>query len=1607
MNVSHPINTHKSAARHHLVSLGLLAALTLAMFGDVLFSSGAVVLSSGGDLSSQFIYWRKFGFDQLRHGNLALWNSHLFCGAPFLGGFQSALLYPPNALFLILPLTTAINWSIALHVFLAGAFTYAWVVRRGLGSPSGFLAAVMFMFGGTYFLHIYAGHLPNLCTMVWAPLLLMAIDGLFESPSLGWSLLGMFAMAMQVLAGHPQYVFYTGFAAGIYCAFCLFKTRLRKQFALGLAGIAVGGVGLSAVQLFTSFDESREMLRSSGVSYLFASWFSFPPENFLTLLSPNLFGDMTTGTYWGRCYLWEASLFISMTGLVLAVAGAVWGERNTRRFSIIMVALLLLLALGRHTPLFNLLYEWVPGFNAFRGIAKFIFLASLFLAMLAGIGFDRLSKGWSPPRFFAAGVGMVSLLLVSASVMVRQSSFNATTEGWWHSVMATMQHTGESYLPQQNYESSTFMLQAGSMASKGLFIAGATLLGLALLLLFARKWRLAVWLLLGLAVVELFVFARNTVTHFDAARAANPALEQFLKAHPGDYRISHPANPNSALTMGAQDVWGYDPGVTLRYAQLVGFTQNIHPADLAGGFSLRYHRLFGMLRCRFAVTPKGDDPSSIDEHTNYLPHLLLVQKYRVLKDPAEIFYAMVNAKFDPREEVILETEPNPKPLPAKVAGVVKLVNFSTDWLEIEADVPSPAILLVTDTFAKGWRARALRGSAQSSYQVMPANLSLRAVPLAAGHHLLRMEYEPIGFRIGKWVSIISLAAFLALAAMCLRRRSRAVSGKKTVDAVAAGVGAETKIVANTIQLALGQIHEHSGIVVGVGLALVTLAVFWPVIRYDFVYLDDSVYVTDNARVLQGLTWDSVRWSFTTLEAAFWQPLTWLSYLLDVTLFGKSAGAMHLTNLLLHVASTVLLFTVLRQMTGALWRSAVVSALFALHPLHVESVAWIAERKDVLSTLFWMLTLLFYVRYAQSPIANRKSKIANYSLALFFFFCGVMSKTMVVTLPVVMLILDWWPLGRVSSFKFQVSGSRGGSPTPSSLDARASTEPRKLSGLDLRPIWRLFLEKIPFLAMGFIAGLVTLYAEKREGAVTNVEHLSVIVRFANAAISSVKYLAQTFWPTGLAVFYPYPKTFWLWTVVGAWLLVVALTAAALWFGRRRPYALAGWLWYAVTLLPVCGLIQVGAHQRADRYTYVPLIGVSIVLVWAVGELLETWRASKAMRVTLAGLALIVCAVLTRNQLQYWQGSEALFRRAIAVTQNNDIAYNNLGNALFRQKRYAEAKACFETLLRIKPNSTEAHNNLGVIALDQNKLDEAMKHFQAALHLDPNNAQAHGNLGNVLNLRHQYPEAIEEYEVALRFKPDYTVAHNNLGAAYELTKRIPEAVEQYRLAIKYDPNYPDARKNLGMILIRQGHFAEAIDPLRIAIRAWPNDVRLYFNLGTALSSCDQFDEAISSFEAALRLEPGNTEIRYSQATALPRVGRVDEAIEQYRLTLVNKPDHAAAHNELGILLARKKLVAEATVEFQEAVRYQPDVADFHYNLGNVLIDQRQFNEAARQYREVLRLSPSDAPAHYKLGYVLAELGKRDEASAQLNEALRLKPDYTAAKEQLHALGVTVAK
>jgi len=623
------------------------------------------------------------------------------------------------------------------------------------------------------------------------------------------------------------------------------------------------------------------------------------------------------------------------------------------------------------------------------------------------------------------------------------------------------------------------------------------------------------------------------------------------------------------------------------------------------------------------------------------------------------------------------------------------------------------------------------------------------------------------------------------------------------------------------------IVKHRDILVCLFLVMATLAVYWPVQNYDFVNFDDNKYIYENRYVQEGLTLESITWAFTTVHMSNWHPLTWLSHMLDYQFFGMNPGWHHLTNLLLHTANTLLLFLVFRKMTGSSWQSGFTAALFALHPLHVESVAWVSERKDVLSTFFWMLSMWSYIRYVQRP------RIDNYLLVLLFFILGLMAKPMLVTLPFVLLLLDFYPLNR-----FQFQPPNGG----------ADAQQRSIA-------LRLFLEKIPLFVLAAMSSAMTFYAQNHGGAVVSLEDIPIQARMANALISYVYYIFKMIYPSKLAVLYPHPEILPWWRISGACLLLLSISFSAIRVIKQSPYFAVGWLWYLGTLVPVIGLVQVGNQSMADRYTYVPLIGIFIIIAWGVPELLAQWRYRKVWLAASATAVLAILTATTWKQVGAWENSLTLFERTLKITSNNYLPHNNLGVALDEQGRTAEAIAHYLQALRIKPDYVDAYYNLGNALGKQGRTAEAIAHYLRALRINPDYVGAHYNLGNALGKQGRTAEAIAHYLEALRINPDFEDAHYNLGNALGKQGRTAEAIEHYLQALRIRPDFEKAHNNLGIALGEQGRTAEAIEHFFQALRIKPDFEDAHFNLAVALFSRGNIEGAIAHFRKALQINPDN--------------------------------------------------------------------------------------------------------------------------------------------------------
>lgn len=558
--------------------------------------------------------------------------------------------------------------------------------------------------------------------------------------------------------------------------------------------------------------------------------------------------------------------------------------------------------------------------------------------------------------------------------------------------------------------------------------------------------------------------------------------------------------------------------------------------------------------------------------------------------------------------------------------------------------------------------------------------------------------------------------------------------------------------------------------------LATFAVYAQVRHFDFVY-DDPLYVSQDPHVRDGLSAKGLTWALTSGDAGNWFPVTRISYLIDYQLFGLDAGMLHLTNLLFHGLNTLLLFALLRRLTGSRWRSAFVAAMFAWHPLHVESVAWITERKDVLSGFFWFAALLAYVHFV------RRRSLGRYLLVVALFCLGLMSKPVVVTLPLVLILLDVWPLGRIR---------------------------------EAGAIW----EKTPLLALSIAASVMTYVVQSGAGAVGSLESLPLAKRLGNASLSYILYGRKTFWPTGLAAFYPYPAELLAWQVIAATFVLLAITGVALLWLRRRPWFATGWFWYLVTLVPMIGLVQVGAASHADRYMYISAVGLWIMLAWGGAELAERWPRAKPVIGSLAAASCAACLCLTWFQAQYWENTITLFRHAIQVTDGNWVAYNDLGAALRNQGQTDEAIADFSRALEIRSGYLDALVNRSEAYNAERRHDEAARDSQAALSLNPASVEAQITLGSALGAMGRFGEAELHFREAVRMRADDPVAHNDLGIALASQGKVSLALEEFAAAVRLKPDYANAQLNLGAALANSGRLKEAVPHLSEAVRLQPD-------------------------------------------------------------------------------------------------------------------------------------------------------------------------------------------
>jgi tetratricopeptide (TPR) repeat protein len=765
------------------------------------------------------------------------------------------------------------------------------------------------------------------------------------------------------------------------------------------------------------------------------------------------------------------------------------------------------------------------------------------------------------------------------------------------------------------------------------------------------------------------------------------------------------------------------------------------------------------------------------------------------------------------------------------------------------------------------------------------------------------------------------------------------------------------------------------------LVLLTLAVFWPATRNAFTGYDDPDYVTRNPHVQAGLTWQGLSWAFGRLhgENTYWHPLTWVSHMVDYQLFGLRPAGHHLVNLLFHALNTVLVFLVFQRMTGAFWRSTVLAILFALHPLQVDTVAWVAERKNLLSAFFWLLTMWAYVRYTEGRRNNAECRMPNlatsiappalryYFFALCFFALGLLCKPVLVTLPFVLLLLDYWPLRRFG---------------PSTRNPQPATS------------FRLVAEKAPFLLLAGVSSVITILSHRSlMGLVDAAAGLPLEPRIENALVSYARYLGKTVWPSHLAVFYPHPVSWPLAAIIPSGLLLLALSALVIGNLRRRPYLFVGWCWFLGVLVPFIGVIQAGSQAMADRFAYVPLLGLFMALVWGVHDVVARWRYPAFALSAIATAAVLLCLTLTRRQISYWKNDESLFGHALAVTENNAEAHYNLGMTLASRGAFDEAIRHYEEVVRLSPLDPEAHSGLAYALAGKHRLAEAVAQYQEALRLNPGDAVSHYELGNIQAKQGQLQGAIEHYKEALRLRPDFPAAQYGLGLALLSRGSYPEATAQFREVLRVNPSLAGARRKLGQALAAQRQFAEAIEQYRAALRLKPGEVGAHTELGSLLVEHSQLDEAIEQYTRAVQLAPKSAEVQYDLGAALAKKRDWENAARQFGLALELDPNLAAAHYQLGMVYLLQRHMAEALEHWREAARLNPKWPDPLNNLAWVLAtDPRsEWRNGAEALRLAVRAGElagtNDVRLLDTLAAAYAETGRFAEATNAIQKAITL--------------------
>ena len=838
------------------------------------------------------------------------------------------------------------------------------------------------------------------------------------------------------------------------------------------------------------------------------------------------------------------------------------------------------------------------------------------------------------------------------------------------------------------------------------------------------------------------------------------------------------------------------------------------------------------------------------------------------------------------------------------------------------------------------------------------------------------------------------------------------------------------------------------------LAASAIMAFQQLSQCDFINYDDDVYVTENIHVQDGITMQAIRWAFTTGYAANWHPLTWMSHMLDVQLFGLKPRWHHLTNLLFHIANTLLLFCIFHRMTKAPWKSAFVAALFALHPLHVESVAWVAERKDVLSTFFWMLTMAAYVDYVEHRTEDGRRRTEDgrrrtedggrrtedgrrmtvdgrsfsgirtptsdfrYLSVLIFFALGLMAKPMLVTLPFVLLLLDYWPLQRLEpkksdqefrtgideplsankrkgkSGRNHTSGSvpaldmmRGPVRTLQSMLKEEKPAAHKYQWALVRP---LILEKIPLLALAALSCIVTYFAQKKGGAVIPIEAFPLGARVANACVSYIIYIAKTVWPINLAVFYPHPGLLPLWQVLGAVLLLGAVSFAVIRSAKRFPYLAVGWLWFAGTLVPVIGIVQVGAQALADRYTYIPLIGLFVMAAWGIPELLKKWQPTGPLRneaLFASSVLILAClSIVTWIQVGYWRNSIALYDHSLKVTSPSAVILCNRGVAYSKIGDYRQAISDYDRAIEINPQYACAYDNRGSVYAELGNHRQAILDYDRAIEINPKYAEAYNDRGITYGKLGNYKRAIEDYDRAVEINPKYAEAYNDRGITYGKLGNYKRAIEDYDRAVEINPKYASAYLNRAEAYSDLGNQRQAISDYDWGVKINPENADAYDSRGAAYDKLGDHWQAISDYDRAIEINPKHAGAYNDRGAAYAKLGNRNQALSDYDKAIEINPGYAAAYYNRGVVYQCLGKYMQAIESYNTAIQIAPENAEAYIERGAVYGKLGDYKRAISDFSMVIEINPKHAEAYYNRAVAYGKLGNSTQAVEDLKTAAK---------------------